>query len=87
MDYWPLLDLREALADCERTLTELVALVETLQDDTEDGYPPDAAHLLSTFAQMQALLSDAITPALQTAIEAEHAQYEEDLAHWEAGQH
>ena len=25
MDYWPLLDIREALADCERTLAQAIA--------------------------------------------------------------
>jgi hypothetical protein len=86
VDYWPLLDIREALADCARTLAELVSLVETLQDETEAHYPPDAAHLLTTFAQMQALLGGAMTPALAAATAAEQAEYDEELSRWEASQ-
>jgi hypothetical protein len=86
VDYWPLLDIREALADCARTVAELVSLVETLQAETDDGYPPDAAHLLATFGQLEALLAGAITPALAEAMAAEHAAYDADMARWEGRQ-
>ena len=86
MDFWPLLDIREAITDCARTLTEITDGVETLLAETEDQFPPDAAHLLTTLATVRAQLADLITPALQAAIEAEQAQYEEDMARWEAGQ-
>jgi hypothetical protein len=86
VDFWPLLDIREALADCERNLAELVSLVETLQAETEEHYPPDAAHLLATFGEMQTLLAGAITPALAEAMAAEQAQYDEEMARWEASQ-
>lgn len=84
MDYWPLLDISEALKDCDRTLAELTDDVETLVEETDDAYPPDAAHLLATLATMRALLADMMTPALQEAIAGERARYEEDMAHWEA---
>lgn len=83
MDFWPLLDLREALADCSRTIDELLSMVETLEDEAEPGYPPDAAHLLRTFAAVQALLADAITPALAEATAAEQAEYDAAMARWE----
>jgi hypothetical protein len=83
VDYFPLLDIREALAECTRTLAELVALVDTLQEETEAHSPPDAAHLLATFAQMQALLAEAITPALSEAMAAEQAEYDAEMARWE----
>ena len=71
MDYWPLLDIAEALKDCDRTLTEIVDEVETLAAETDDTYPPDAAHLLATLAAMRALLADMMTPALAEAIAGE----------------
>ncbi len=83
VDYWPLLDIREALKDCERTLSELTDYVETLVAECDDAYPPDAPHLLRTLAAMRAQLADMLTPALQQAVEAEHAQYEADMARWE----
>jgi hypothetical protein len=84
VDYWPLLDISEALKDCDRTLAELTDDVETLVAETDDAYPPDAAHLLATLAAMRGLLSDMMTPALAEAIAGEQAQYEEDMARWEA---
>lgn len=84
MDYWPLLDISEALKDCDRTLAELTDDVETLVAETDAGYPPDAPHLLATLAAMRALLADLMTPALEEAIAGEQAQYEADMARWEA---
>jgi len=86
MDYWPLLDLHEAVKDCERTLCEIVDDVETLVAEGDDTYPPDAPHLLATLAALRALLADMLTPALEEAIAGEQARYAEDLARWEAGQ-
>lgn len=84
VDYWPLLDIREALLDCERTLAEIVDGVETLVAEGDAQYPPDAAHLLRTLAAMRAHLADMLTPALHLAIAREQAQYEADLARWAA---
>lgn len=86
MDYWPLLDLSEALKDCDRTLAELTDGVETLAAEGDDAYPPDVPHLLATLAAMRGQLAALMTPALEAAIAAERTRYEEDLAHWEAGQ-
>jgi hypothetical protein len=84
MDFWPLLDIHEAMKDCDRTLSEIVDDVETLVAETDDTYPPDAPHLLATLAALRALLADMLTPALEEAIAGERARYEEELAHWEA---
>jgi hypothetical protein len=86
VDFWPLLDIAEAMKDCDRTLTEIVDDVETLVAETDDAYPPDAGHLLATLAAMRALLADLMTPALAEAIAGERTRYEADMAHWEAGQ-
>ncbi len=83
MDYWPLLDIRAALLDCERTLAEIVDDVETLVAEG-NGYPPDAAHLLRTLASMRAQLAAMLTPALHLAMAREQARYEAHMARWEA---
>ncbi len=31
MNYWPLLDIHQAIQDCDRTLADVVSYVETLQ--------------------------------------------------------
>jgi hypothetical protein len=47
MQTWPLLDIREAVADADRNLADVISYVETLQEDTEGQYPPDATQLLA----------------------------------------
>ncbi len=83
MDYWPLLDIDQAVQDCDRVLADVVWYVETLQQESEGHHPPEAATLLANVAAMRALLGWLIPPALHQAIADEQTQYDEEEARWE----
>jgi len=83
MDYWPLLDLRDAVNACDAALADIVAEVEMLQKDSEWHYPPDAAVLLANVEALRALLPELFPPALVQAIADEQTQYDETEARWE----
>jgi len=53
MQTWPFLDIREAVADADRNLADVISYVETLQEDTEGQYPPDAAQLLANVTALR----------------------------------
>ena len=82
-DYFPLLDIREAVADADRNLGDILYYVRVLQADTEGQYPPDAALLLANVEAVRELLALVIPPALQQAIADEQTQYDEDEARWD----
>ena len=82
-DYWPLLDIRDAVQECESILADVVAEVVMLQADSDGQYPPDAAQLLANIGTLRELLRDLFPPALQQAIAAEQTVYEEEEARWE----
>ena len=47
MNTYPFLDIREALADADRNLADIIYYTQVLQADTEGHLPPDAATLLA----------------------------------------
>jgi len=83
MQTWPLLDIREALADADRNLADVIYYTHTLQGDTEGHMPPDAATLLANVAAVREMLTEVLPPALAQAIAEEQAQYDDETARWE----
>ena len=83
MNTYPLLDLREALADADRNLADIIYYTQVLQADTEGHQPPDAATLLANVAAVRELLTAVLPPALVQAIAEEQALYDEEEARWE----
>ena len=83
MQTWPLLDIREAVADADRNLADVISYVETLQEDTAGQYPPDAAQLLANVTALREMLTELFPPALAQAIADEQTQYDEEEARWE----
>ncbi len=83
MQTWPLLDIREALADADRNLADVISYTQTLQGDTEGHMPPDAATLLANIAAVREMLTEVLPPALVKAITAEQKAYDEETARWE----
>jgi hypothetical protein len=83
MQMYPLLDLREALADADRNLADIVFYTQVLQADTEGHLPPDAAILLANVAAIRELLTAVLPPALLQAIAAEQAEFDREADRWE----
>jgi hypothetical protein len=83
MDYWPLLDLRDAVQDCDALLAAIVADVETLHAESEGHFPPAAADVLANVAAIRALLTDLFPPALKQAIAEEKTVCDVETARWE----
>jgi hypothetical protein len=83
MDVWPLLDIKDALADCDVTLVQVVGSVETLHLESESAYPPDAAQFLSNLVALRELQAGLTPPALHQAIEDEQTVDDEEEARWE----
>jgi hypothetical protein len=86
MDFWPLLDIRDAVTACDAALADIVAEVEMLQKESEGYYPPEAAVLLANVEALRELLPELFPPALQEAIAAEQTVYDEEEARWEPTQ-
>ncbi len=83
MQTYPLLNIREALADADRNLADILYYTHTLQGDTEGHMPPDAATLLANIAAVREMLTELLPPALMKAIAEEQACYDEEEARWE----
>jgi hypothetical protein len=83
VNYWPLLDIREAVQDCDRNLADIVLYVETLQQESQGHHPPAGDLLLANVAAMRELLGGLIPPALEVAIRDEETLYTEEEARWE----
>jgi hypothetical protein len=83
MQTYPLLDLREALADADRNLADIVYYTQVLQADTEGHMPPDAGTLLANIAAVRELLTAVLPPALVQAIAAEQAAFDAEADRWE----
>ncbi len=83
MQTYPLLDIREALADADRNLADIVYYTHVMQGDTEGHMPPDASTLLANVAAMRDMLTEVLPPALVKAIAEEQAAYDESEARWE----
>jgi len=83
MQTWPLLDIREALADADRNLADVIYYTQTLQADTEGHVPPEASTLLANIAAMRAMLTEVLPPALVKAIALEQAAYEAEESCWD----
>lgn len=86
MDYWPLLDLRDDLRECHRTLDHVPWLVAQMQVDTQGHYPPEAQTLTANVCALQELLGTLLTPALQAEIDKEEAHYADEESKWAAHQ-
>ena len=83
MQTYPLLDLREALADADRNLADILYYTQVLQADTEGHLPPDAATLLANVAAVRELLTAVLPPALAQAIAEEQAEFDREADRWE----
>jgi hypothetical protein len=83
MDYWPLLDIRDAVKECDAALADVIAEVEMLQAESEGHYPPGAAVLLDNARALRTLLPELFPPAFAQAIADEQTQYDEETARWE----
>jgi hypothetical protein len=83
MQTYPLLDLREALADADRNLADIVYYTQVLQADTEGHQPPDAATMRANVAAVRELLTVVLPPSLVQAIAAEQAAYDAEADRWE----
>jgi hypothetical protein len=82
-NFYPLLDIRQAIADADRNLADVIFYVTTLQEETEGHYPPEAAELLDRVAEVRTLLTTIIPPALWQAIVTEQAEYDSEELRWE----
>ncbi|HSX82892.1 MAG TPA: hypothetical protein VLQ80_30570 [Candidatus Saccharimonadia bacterium] len=83
MQTYPLLDIREALADADRNLADLIYYTQVLQADTEGHLPPDASTLLANVAAVRELLTAVLPLALVQAIAAEQAEFDAEADRWE----
>jgi hypothetical protein len=83
MRTYPLLDLREALADADRNLADIIYYTQVMQADTEGHLSPDAATLLANVATIRELLTEVMPPALVQAIAAEQAEFDAEADRWE----
>lgn len=75
---FPLLDIREALADADRNLADILYYTQVLQADTEGHLPPDAATLLANVAAVREMLREVLPSALVLAIAEEQAAFESE---------
>jgi hypothetical protein len=82
-DVWPLLDIRDAVRECDDLLTDLIADVTMLQTDSTGQYPPGAQVFLANIVTLRALLADVFPPALQHTIADEQTVYDEEEARWD----
>jgi len=83
MDYWPLLDIRDALRDCDATLADVVHEIEVLQQESAGHFPPAAPDVLANLAALRELLTTVFPPAFQRAIHDEQTVFDEEGAKWE----
>jgi hypothetical protein len=83
MDFWPLLDIRDAVTACDAALADVIAEVEMLQAESEGRYPPGAAELLANVAALRELIPALFPPGFQEALASEQTIYEEETARWE----
>jgi hypothetical protein len=80
MDYFPLLDIKQALADADRNLEDVVYYVAQLQKETDGHCPRQADVLLANIAVARAVLAGIIPPQCQEDIAREQALYDEEEA-------
>jgi len=83
MHDFPLLHIKDALADADRNLADVVSYVHTLQADSEGQYPPDAQAFLGHIAILRELLRGIVPEGLQRAIAEEQAEYDDQESRWE----
>ena len=57
MQVWPLLEIREALADADRNLVDVLNYVSNLQEETDGHLPPEASLLLTNIATLRQMLA------------------------------
>jgi len=74
-DYWPYLDIRDGVKDCDRALDDIVRTVHTLQQESEGHCPPAADALLANVAALRELLGWLLPPAVHEAIVEEQKHY------------
>lgn len=78
MDYFPLLDIQQAIRDADRNLADVVDYIETLQAETAGCFPPDAVQMLAHVAAARERVGRIMTPALREAMQAEQTLYDEE---------
>jgi len=83
MQYFPLLDIRQAIADADRNLADVVYFVTTLQDESEGHYPPQAAQLLANVVAIREQLTRIIPKELWSAIVEEQSAWDAEEMRWE----
>jgi hypothetical protein len=78
MNYYPLLDIKQALADADRNLADVVDYVHALLYETEGHAPRQADVFLANIQAARELLGRVIPPQCQEDIAAEQADYDEE---------
>jgi hypothetical protein len=78
MNYFPLLDIKQALADADRNLADVVDYVHALLYETDGHCPRQADVLLANIAIARELLGRIIPPQCQEDIAREQAFYDEE---------
>jgi hypothetical protein len=76
MHVWPLLEIREALADADRALCDAITYVGALQAETKGHLPPEARAFLATLAMVRGMLSAAVPPEMAQAMAEEQVLYD-----------
>jgi len=83
-NYWPLLDIQQAVRDADRNLADVVCYLDTLLHDTEGHYPRQADLLRANIAAARELLGWIIPPQCREDIAKEQADYDEQDAMYSA---
>jgi len=83
MQSWPLLDIRDALADVAGTLEDLCREVAMLQSDSDGQYPPEAEVFTANVQALRELLGTVMPATFREAVDAEATLYDEENARWE----
>jgi hypothetical protein len=81
-DYFPHLDIKQAIADADRNLADVVYYVDTLYDESAGHYPRQAEQLLARIAFAREVLARLIPPECQEDIATEQARYDAEEAAW-----
>ena len=83
MNYYPLLDIKQALCDAEHNLADAITYLRVLLEESHGLYPPAGAEALSTMQALRRALSQALPASLIDAMIAEQLLYELKHEGWE----
>lgn len=81
-DYWPMLDIDQAIRDCDRNLEDIIRYAEAL---SEDGNPA-LLDLIQRTTTLRKSLTTLRTPALCDLIRQEQEAYDIAEGEWAAHQ-